>query len=421
LYRTMPDEMRTIGEILREAREKRELSLDEVALLTKVRVKYLAAIEADHFDALPSKVQKKGFVRTYARVLELDPAPLLAQLRDVLDEDELLPEEVIPPISPPDQSEEIQPLGEIGSVLKTQRERLGFSLDNIESQIFIPERYLKAIESGSLEELPSTVQGKGMVKNYAQFLGLDPEPLLLGYADVLQKRLAQTREAMPAAKSPSSALIHIRRFLTSPNILWVGVVVLISAVSIWSGWLIFGSQGTNPNATATIPGVADILLPSPTNTATPEIQDATPGDIEVDITASPDGEELENTPIESTAVPAFTGSEKVQVQLNIVLRTWVRVTVDNIVVFEGRLLPGSLKLYGGELKIEVLTGNAAGVEVIFNQQDQGVMGLYGEVVDRIYTAEGVATPTPTITPTLTPSVTPQATPTPTATLGGDEG
>jgi cytoskeleton protein RodZ len=95
--------------------------------------------------------------------------------------------------------------------------------------------------------------------------------------------------------------------------------------------------------------------------------------------------------------------------------------VDNIVVFEGRLLPGSLKLYGGELKIEVLTGNAAGVEVIFNQQDQGVMGLYGEVVDRIYTAEGVATPTPTITPTLTPSVTPQATPTPTATLGGDEG
>jgi cytoskeleton protein RodZ len=417
----MPDETRTIGEILREAREKRELSLDEVALLTKVRVKYLAAIEADHFDALPSKVQKKGFVRTYARVLELDPAPLLAQLRDVLDEDELLPEEVIPPISPPDQSEEIQPLGEIGSVLKTQRERLGFSLDNIESQIFIPERYLKAIESGSLEELPSTVQGKGMVKNYAQFLGLDPEPLLLGYADVLQKRLAQTREAMPAAKSPSSALIHIRRFLTSPNILWVGVVVLISAVSIWSGWLIFGSQGTNPNATATIPGVADILLPSPTNTATPEIQDATPGDIEVDITASPDGEELENTPIESTAVPAFTGSEKVQVQLNIVLRTWVRVTVDNIVVFEGRLLPGSLKLYGGELKIEVLTGNAAGVEVIFNQQDQGVMGLYGEVVDRIYTAEGVATPTPTITPTLTPSVTPQATPTPTATLGGDEG
>jgi cytoskeleton protein RodZ len=417
----MPDETRTIGEILREAREKRELSLDEVALLTKVRVKYLAAIEADHFDALPSKVQKKGFVRTYARVLDLDPAPLLAQLRDLLDENESPPEEVAPPLSAPDQGEGIQPLGEIGSVLKTQRERLGFSLANVESQIFIPERYLKAIESGTLEELPSTVQGKGMVKNYAQFLGLDPEPLLLGYADVLQKRLAQAREAMPAPKSPLSPLIHIRRFLASPNILWVGVVVLISAVSIWSGWLIFGSRGPNPNATATIPGVADILLPSPTNTATPELLVATPGDIEVDITVSPDVEELENTPIASPAVPAFTGSEKVQVQLNIIIRTWVRVKVDNIVVFEGRLLPGSVKLYGGELDIEVLTGNAAGVEVIYNQQDQGVMGVYGEVVDRIYTAGGVATPTPTITPTLTPSVTPQATPTPTATLGGNEG
>ncbi len=86
-------------------------------------------------------------------------------------------------------SQESQPSGEIGIALQTQRERLGFSTANVESQIFIPERYLKAIEAGSLEKLPSTVQGRGMVKNYAQFLGLDPEPILLHYADVLQERL----------------------------------------------------------------------------------------------------------------------------------------------------------------------------------------------------------------------------------------
>ena len=72
-------------------------------------------------------------------------------------------------------------------------------------------------------------------------------------------------------------------------------------------------------------------------------------------------------------------------------------------------------MFGGELSIEVLTGNAAGVEVIYNQQDLGVMGLYGEVIDRVFTAEGIATPTPTISPTPTPSLTPEASRTPTGT------
>jgi hypothetical protein len=92
----------------------------------------------------------------------------------------------------------------------------------------------------------------------------------------------------------------------------------------------------------------------------------------------------------------------------------VRVTVDNIIAFEGRLITGSVKLFGGELSIEVLTGNAGGVEVIFNQQDLGAMGLYGEVIDRVYTADGIATPTPTISPTPITSDTPipSLTPTP---------
>ena len=84
--------------------------------------------------------------------------------------------------------------------------------------------------------------------------------------------------------------------------------------------------------------------------------------------------------------------------------------------FEGRLVPGSVKLFGGELSIEVLTGNAGGVEVIFNQQDLGAMGLYGEVINRIYTADGIATPTPTISPTpiLSDTPVPSLTPTPTS-------
>jgi cytoskeletal protein RodZ len=411
----MAENKHTIGQILSQAREEQELSLDEISVLTRIREKYLAAIEADNLDILPSSVQQKGFVRAYARALGLDPAPLIAQLRVSIKDDsveESISAEGEPKTSLPDN--ETQPLTGIGNTLRNQRERLGFTLSSVESQIFIPERYLAAIEDGSLEALPSTVQGRGMVKNYAQFLGLDPEPLLLGYADVLQTRLSKVREVISGADRTFSLGTWTRRFLASPTIMWVVVVLLIASVLIWSSMLIFGNRGSNPETTATIPGVADMLLPSLTHTPTLEQPQTTPGEIEVDLALSsepvdPDDEE------EPIATLELTGNEKIQIQLIITQRSWVRVTVDNILRFEGRLLPGSVKLFGGELSIEVLTGNAAGVEVIYNQRDLGVLGLYGEVIDRVYTAEGVATPTLTITPTPTPTVTPEETSTPTIT------
>lgn len=411
----MSEDIRTIGEILKQAREEQKLSLEEIVLLTKVRLKYLAAIEADHFDILPSPVQIKGFVRSYARALNLDPAPLLSRLRSLLDIDQT-PDSEIPLVSSsPVIAQQAHPLGEIGEILKNQRERLGFSIANVESQTYIPGRYLQAIEDGSLEALPSTVQGKGMVKNYAQFLGLDPEPLLLSYADVLQDRLMESRDDLDPRTQPAFKA-SFRRLLASPTILWVGVVLLISVVSIWSGWLIFGNRDPGTDSTPTIPGVAAILLPTSTNTSLPDEIDSTPGDIGIDISSTPGSNDIDNENQLPTPTSVITGNEKVLVQLIIIQRSWVRVTVDNIIAFEGRLVPGSVKLFGGELSIEVLTGNAGGVEVIFNQQDLGAMGLYGEVITRVYTADGIAIPTPTISPTPiisdtpVPSITPTLTP-----------
>lgn len=408
----MSEDIRTIGEILKQAREEQKLSLEEIVLLTKVRLKYLAAIEADHFDILPSPVQIKGFVRSYARALNLDPAPLLSRLRSLLDIDQTQDSEIPPVSSSPVIAQQAHPLGEIGEILKNQRERLGFSIANVENQTYIPGRYLQAIEDGSLEELPSTVQGKGMVKNYAQFLGLDPEPLLLIYADVLQDRLMESRADLDPRTQPAFKA-SFRRLLANPTILWVGVVLLISVVSIWSGWLIFGNRDPGTDSTPTIPGVAAILLPTPTHTALPDEIDSTPGDIGVDISSTPRSNDIDNENQLPTPTSVITGNEKVLVQLIIIQRSWVRVTVDNIIVFEGRLVPGSVKLFGGELSIEVLTGNAGGVEVIFNQQDLGAMGLYGEVINRVYTADGIATPTPTISPTPITSDTPVPSITPT--------
>ena len=70
-------------------------------------------------------------------------------------------------------------------------------------------------------------------------------------------------------------------------------------------------------------------------------------------------------------------------------RTWMRVTVDGEVAFEGRVLPGSAYPFAGEERVELVTGNGAGLQVFFNQQDLGLLGLFGEVVQRVFTVQGV--------------------------------
>jgi helix-turn-helix protein len=61
-----------IGNTLREARTRQQLELHDAEQATKVRAKYLRALEEEHFDSLPSQTYVKGFMRTYADYLGLD-------------------------------------------------------------------------------------------------------------------------------------------------------------------------------------------------------------------------------------------------------------------------------------------------------------------------------------------------------------
>lgn len=70
-----------IGEALATAREERGRTLEEASRATRVRAEYLVALEEEDFGALGGDVYAKGFLRTYARYLGLDPEPLLAQYR----------------------------------------------------------------------------------------------------------------------------------------------------------------------------------------------------------------------------------------------------------------------------------------------------------------------------------------------------
>ena len=68
----------TVGKQLRQAREARKISLEQVAQATHIRLHYLQAIEAGKFDALPSQAQGRGFLRAYASYVGLNPDEVLA-------------------------------------------------------------------------------------------------------------------------------------------------------------------------------------------------------------------------------------------------------------------------------------------------------------------------------------------------------
>jgi hypothetical protein len=61
-----------IGNTLREARLRRGLDISDCEAATKIRAKYLRALEDEHFEVLPGATYVKGFLRTYAEFLELD-------------------------------------------------------------------------------------------------------------------------------------------------------------------------------------------------------------------------------------------------------------------------------------------------------------------------------------------------------------
>jgi cytoskeleton protein RodZ len=97
--------MAEIGARLREARMHAKIDINEVEVSTKIRAKYLRAIENEEWDLLPGEVYAKSFLRTYGEFLGLDTRQLIDDFRRRYE-------------SPPDQ--ELRPIAPLGS---RERER----------------------------------------------------------------------------------------------------------------------------------------------------------------------------------------------------------------------------------------------------------------------------------------------------------
>ncbi len=74
----------TLGEFLRNEREMRGITIEQVASATKVGVRTLHALEGDHYSELPAKPYIRGFVTSYCRFIGLDPKEIRTRFEDYI-------------------------------------------------------------------------------------------------------------------------------------------------------------------------------------------------------------------------------------------------------------------------------------------------------------------------------------------------
>ncbi len=292
---------------------------------------------------------------------------------------------------------------ELGQKLRDTRERLGITLEEVENATRIRTYHLAALERGDIESLPSPVQVRGFIGNYADYLGLDSNEILLEYAEKLQSRRPKKRTPAAQKESRSGPLVQIHsrrpRWLSFDLAITATIILAVIAVLLWGSSRLM--QSIRQGAQATDDDVA-FFIPSetPTLTNTPEFESTSMPAVQ------PDAIMESETEIPTQPIVLGLNSE-VNLRLVAKQRAWVRVLVDGEEIFMGRMLPGEEQTFTGQQSVEVSTGNGAGVRVYYNGQDQGTMGDVGQIVVRVWTLDGVFTPTPT--QTQTPTASPPAT------------
>jgi cytoskeletal protein RodZ len=220
-------------------------------------------------------------------------------------------------------------------MLRAARKEKNLSLEQVEDAIHIRQHLLVALEEDNLDEFPSPVVTRGMIHNYANFLGLDPIAALTlydgnGVVPVKGQRLTPDGiEFMDLSMSSG-------RFVNWELIIGVLFFMLVIGAG---GYLIYEAVAQPPETAATplatfaAEGNTEdtaLLLPTvtpvPTDTPTP-------------------------LPPTATATPLiYTG---VNVDLVIRQPSWVQILSDDVKVFEGILQPNTTRSWSGQKRVAI--------------------------------------------------------------------
>ncbi len=297
----------------------------------------------------------------------------------------------------------------LGHYLRDNRTLKELSLDEAVDALKIRRNILEAFENGEFGVSENKVQVRGMLRNYALFLGLDAD-LVLRYYD--------TSQAPPRSSKKSSQetpLVAPRRITDTPPAMPKVTLSTSRARIQWGSIAFIGVMVFATLASLGVIGVVIVdFLQLPDDTALAVTAPAT--DITDTLSTVNTLQPTSTFALPPTPTPPLTGPliGELTVILNTTQRTWLQVMGDGQQQFAGVVRPNETLTFSATSRLSLTASNAVALDVMFNGQQQRTFGLRGQRVEAIFTSagvdivrgeEGIFEPTPVVSPTPQPTPT----------------
>jgi cytoskeletal protein RodZ len=250
------------------------------------------------------------------------------------------------PIDP--QQAQQEKLAEIGAYLAQIRTEKAMSLKLIEAKTQIAVRLLRAIEKGELNSLPEPVYIRGLIKQFADTLGLDGTELANMFPIDVKIR---SGNAFSSLRLPSWQL--------RPFHLYFLYIVLV----------IFSVRGISNILRQSVPEIAIETQSQPI------------------VQPSPASQTQSKASKPTTTPPKKNPTKPVVVDIKVNDLSWIEIIADGKSVFQGNLPKGTQRTWTAEQQLIVRTGNAGGVLVKFNDEQPKPLGKLGQVESVTYQAK----------------------------------
>ena len=254
-------------------------------------------------------------------------------------------------------------MGHLGTMLRTAREDKGVSLAQTEAATMIRRSYLQALEDDEHALLPGAVYTKGFLRNYAVYLGLDPSHVLSvyhrEYPDNSQDVVA------PATIKPRGS----GQLITGGTLATLLLIVVVAVFATYVYRQVQSFRQAQPSVAA----AAQVPTPTPIP-PTPTIGPAA--------SATAAASAAVAAPAQPPAQTPTVNPNGAEVTAKLSQDAWFSIQIDGRRSFEGVLKAGQTQTWKGKDDVFVWTGNAGGVNIVFNGKDIGPLGAVGQVVKK---------------------------------------
>lgn len=257
----------------------------------------------------------------------------------------------------------------IGSQLKEARTKKSLTLEEVHAKLKIHPRVLRLIEEERFDKLPSPLFARSFLKSYAEFLEVDPAPMLESYDRENRRDPEQVIFIKPINPDRKPPLV--------PRALLRRLVWTVAGIGFLLGLSLAGA-GLVRNVPRWIPKPA-----SPSKkTAAPAVSKPAPAP-----PAKPKGAEWLRSP-EQGNFPRLSRQQSLQLKIAALDNVWMRVTCDDKVLFQAILKKGSSETWTATRRVEIWTGNSSAMALTLNGSALGSPGK-GVVKKLVIDHEGV--------------------------------